>query len=154
MLRRRELSHLDIFFDYRFCSPQMRFSGRSCRAGIHVRCRARSSSSLREYVRSVKRASESASGRFSPRRSRQAYDLYVIAGRLIHRHEHRCSRFGRQQVLIDPTDVNETAAIGLAPNAGKTAGRAGADNWRGSPKNFVLQTEPQIQEVRDSRTRT
>jgi deoxyhypusine synthase len=57
--------------------------------------------------------------------------------------------------VIDPNlDVNETASIVLEAKRG---GRAGADGaggasavlilGGGSPKNFVLQTEPQIQEV-------
>lgn len=44
------------------------------------------------------------------------------------------------------TDVNETAAIVL--NAKRTGGKSGVVIiGGGSPKNFVLQTEPQIQEV-------
>ena len=43
-------------------------------------------------------------------------------------------------------DVNETAAIVL--NAKRTGGRSGVLIFGGgSPKNFMLQTEPQIQEV-------
>jgi deoxyhypusine synthase len=55
--------------------------------------------------------------------------------------------------VIDPNlDVNETAAIVLdAKRGGRTGGGAGASAvlilGGGSPKNFVLQTEPQIQEV-------
>jgi deoxyhypusine synthase len=51
------------------------------------------------------------------------------------------------ELRIDPlTDVNETAAIVYAA---KSAGRKSAVFilGGGSPKNFVLQTEPQIQEV-------
>jgi deoxyhypusine synthase len=51
------------------------------------------------------------------------------------------------KLLLDVNaDVNETAAI--VWNAKRTGGRSGV--WilgGGSPKNFVLQTEPQIQEV-------
>jgi deoxyhypusine synthase len=44
------------------------------------------------------------------------------------------------------TDVNETAAIVL--NAKRTGGKSGVFILGGgSPKNFILQTEPQIQEV-------
>ena len=56
-------------------------------------------------------------------------------------------RLGRQRLKIDVAlDVNETAAIVYAAkrNRGKSA------VWilgGGSPKNFMLQTEPQIQEV-------
>lgn len=48
---------------------------------------------------------------------------------------------------IDPLlDVNETAAIVL--NAKRSGGRSGVLIFGGgSPKNFILQTEPQIQEV-------
>lgn len=50
------------------------------------------------------------------------------------------------RLILDPNrDVNETAAIVLE---GKRRGKSGV--WilgGGSPKNFVLQTEPQIQEV-------
>src|SRR5207237_578102 len=43
-------------------------------------------------------------------------------------------------------DVNETTAIVLA--AKRTGGKSGVVLWGGgSPKNFMLQTEPQIQEV-------
>jgi len=54
--------------------------------------------------------------------------------------------FGSQLVLDPNLDVNETAAIVL------DAKRGGAESGvllvgGGSPKNFVLQTEPQIQEV-------
>jgi deoxyhypusine synthase len=57
--------------------------------------------------------------------------------------------------LIDPNqDVNETAAIVLdAKRGGAADGRPGGGRSAvvilggGSPKNFVLQTEPQIQEV-------
>ena len=71
------------------------------------------------------------------------------------------------KLAFDPSlDVNETAAIVLAAKRGARAGKAGAakgsgkkaDNRQaglsacfilggGSPKNFLLQTEPQIQEV-------
>jgi deoxyhypusine synthase len=49
--------------------------------------------------------------------------------------------------VIDPNaDVNETASIVLA--AKRSGGKSGVMIWGGgSPKNFVLQTEPQIQEV-------
>ncbi|MEP6719196.1 MAG: deoxyhypusine synthase [bacterium] len=62
------------------------------------------------------------------------------------------------KLAFDPSlDVNETAAIVLAAkrNVGKTAGRTSKKKGQsavfilggGSPKNFLLQTEPQIQEV-------
>jgi deoxyhypusine synthase len=49
--------------------------------------------------------------------------------------------------LIDPNkDVNETASIVLAAKRG--GGKSAVMIWGGgSPKNFALQTEPQIQEV-------
>jgi deoxyhypusine synthase len=53
---------------------------------------------------------------------------------------------GNQLLLDVNADVNETAAI--VWNAKSTGGKSGV--WilgGGSPKNFVLQTEPQIQEV-------
>lgn len=51
------------------------------------------------------------------------------------------------RLRINPSiDVNETAAIVLG--AKRSGGRSGVVLWGGgSPKNFVLQTEPQIQEV-------
>ena len=54
--------------------------------------------------------------------------------------------------IIDPNkDVNETAAIVLGAKRGTAKARAGksaiAIMGGGSPKNFALQTEPQIQEV-------
>jgi deoxyhypusine synthase len=54
--------------------------------------------------------------------------------------------------IIDPNkDVNETAAIVLGAKRGLGARKAGlsaiAVMGGGSPKNFALQTEPQIQEV-------
>jgi deoxyhypusine synthase len=51
------------------------------------------------------------------------------------------------RLLLDPNqDVNETAAIVLAAKRG--GGRSGVlILGGGSPKNFLLQTEPQIQEV-------
>ncbi len=50
--------------------------------------------------------------------------------------------------VIDPNlDVNETAAIVLARQAPAAASRAVFICGGGSPKNFMLQTEPQIQEV-------
>jgi deoxyhypusine synthase len=51
------------------------------------------------------------------------------------------------QLLLDPNrDVNETASIVLAAKRG--GGRSGVFIvGGGSPKNFALQTEPQIQEV-------
>lgn len=53
---------------------------------------------------------------------------------------------GRQLKLDVAKDVNETAAIVL--NAKRTGGRSGVLIFGGgSPKNFILQTEPQIQEV-------
>ena len=64
------------------------------------------------------------------------------------------------KLAFDPSlDVNETAAIVLAAkrNAGAKKGKGGGDKkpgrsacfilGGGSPKNFLLQTEPQIQEV-------
>jgi deoxyhypusine synthase len=62
------------------------------------------------------------------------------------------------KLAFDPSlDVNETAAIVLAAkrNGGKKAGRGKKKSGQsavfilggGSPKNFLLQTEPQIQEV-------
>ncbi len=55
---------------------------------------------------------------------------------------------GRRLAAIDQLrDVNETAAIGLG-NAGREGGMSGVlILGGGSPKNFILQTEPQIQEV-------
>ncbi len=53
---------------------------------------------------------------------------------------------GRRLMLDVSKDVNETAAIVL--NAKRTGGRSGVLIFGGgSPKNFMLQTEPQIQEV-------
>lgn len=54
---------------------------------------------------------------------------------------------GGNQLRIEPTiDVNETASIVLA--AKRVGGRSAAVMiGGGSPKNFVLQTEPQLQEV-------
>jgi deoxyhypusine synthase len=51
------------------------------------------------------------------------------------------------KLRINPSiDVNETTAIVLA--AKRAGGRSGVVLWGGgSPKNFTLQTEPQIQEV-------
>lgn len=67
------------------------------------------------------------------------------------------------QLKFDPSlDVNETAAIVLAAKRNAAGGKAGGGKSRGkkksglsavfilgggSPKNFLLQTEPQIQEV-------
>jgi deoxyhypusine synthase len=61
------------------------------------------------------------------------------------------------KLAFDPSlDVNETAAIVLAAKRGVGAGRKGKTKTGrsavfilggGSPKNFLLQTEPQIQEV-------
>jgi deoxyhypusine synthase len=54
--------------------------------------------------------------------------------------------FGSRLRLNPSRDVNETAAIVLEAKRG--GGRSGVLIWGGgSPKNFVLQTEPQIQEV-------
>jgi deoxyhypusine synthase len=53
---------------------------------------------------------------------------------------------GRQLKIDVSKDVNETAAIVL--NAKRAGGRSGVLIFGGgSPKNFMLQTEPQIQEV-------
>ncbi|MCD6304256.1 MAG: deoxyhypusine synthase [Planctomycetes bacterium] len=51
------------------------------------------------------------------------------------------------KLCIDPSiDVNETASYVLA--AKRSGGRSAVVLWGGgSPKNFVLQTEPQIQEI-------
>src|SRR5256714_3468657 len=51
------------------------------------------------------------------------------------------------KLRINPSiDVNETTAFVLA--AKRTRGRSGVVLWGGgSPKNFMLQTEPQIQEI-------
>jgi len=58
--------------------------------------------------------------------------------------------------VIDPNaDVNETASIVLAAKRGENGGGDGSEGGKsgvlilggGSPKNFMLQTEPQIQEV-------
>src|SRR5438045_9360125 len=51
------------------------------------------------------------------------------------------------KLRINPSiDVNETTAFVLAAKRG--GGRSGVVLWGGgSPKNFMLQTEPQIQEV-------
>src|SRR5205823_9176546 len=51
------------------------------------------------------------------------------------------------KLRINPSiDVNETTAFVLA--AKRAGGRSGVVLWGGgSPKNFMLQTEPQIQEV-------
>ncbi|MDP4199373.1 MAG: deoxyhypusine synthase [Bacteroidota bacterium] len=56
------------------------------------------------------------------------------------------------KLVIDPNrDVNETAAIVLGAKRGVTTKRKGKSAvfilGGGSPKNFLLQTEPQIQEV-------
>ena len=60
------------------------------------------------------------------------------------------------KLAFDPSlDVNETAAIVLAAKRGATMKRKGKKGGQsavfilggGSPKNFMLQTEPQIQEV-------
>jgi deoxyhypusine synthase len=63
------------------------------------------------------------------------------------------------KLAFDPSlDVNETAAIVLAAKRGAVNGRPGKGKKQkglsavfilggGSPKNFLLQTEPQIQEV-------
>ncbi len=53
---------------------------------------------------------------------------------------------GNKLRLNPSIDVNETTAIVLA--AKRSGGRSGVVLWGGgSPKNFMLQTEPQIQEV-------
>src|SRR5258708_15260014 len=53
----------------------------------------------------------------------------------------------RNKLRVNPSiDVNETTAFVLA--AKRAGGRSGVVLWGGgSPKNFMLQTEPQIQEV-------
>lgn len=56
------------------------------------------------------------------------------------------------KLVIDPNkDVNETAAIVLDAKRGTVSGKPGKSGvfilGGGSPKNFMLQTEPQIQEV-------
>src|SRR5678810_651593 len=52
------------------------------------------------------------------------------------------------KLAFDPSlDVNETAAIVLAAKRGVGKKKKGAKQKGGSPKNFLLQTEPQIQEV-------
>ena len=56
------------------------------------------------------------------------------------------------KLVIDPNrDVNETAAIVLDAKRGSVSGKRGRSAvfilGGGSPKNFMLQTEPQIQEV-------
>jgi len=56
------------------------------------------------------------------------------------------------KLVIDPNkDVNETAAIVLDAKRGTVSGKRGKSAvfilGGGSPKNFLLQTEPQIQEV-------
>ena len=64
------------------------------------------------------------------------------------------------RLTFDPSlDVNETAAIVLSAKRAATAGKSGRKDKKqpgrsacfilggGSPKNFLLQTEPQIQEV-------
>ena len=48
---------------------------------------------------------------------------------------------------IPTSDVNETASIVLARQAGRRAPARVLIVGGGSPKNFALQTEPQIQEV-------
>src|SRR5215213_9544939 len=59
---------------------------------------------------------------------------------------------GGKLVLNPNTDVNETASIVLAAKRGTIAGASEGKSaifilGGGSPKNFALQTEPQIQEV-------
>ena len=74
--------------------------------------------------------------------------VHVVAGRQFHRDEHcrgiACRGLG---VRIDVLrDVNETAALVL--DAKRRGGKSGVLIFGGgSPKNFMLQTEPQIQEV-------
>ena len=75
-------------------------------------------------------------------------DLHVVARRQLHRHEPgraACSK--ARKLRIDPLrDVNQSAAI--VCDAKKKGGRSGVlILGGGSPKNFMLQTEPQIQEV-------
>ena len=71
----------------------------------------------------------------------------VVAGRQLHRHEPgRAACWKGRQLRIDPLrDVNQSAAIVWDA---KTSGGSGVFILGGgSPKNFMLQTEPQIQEV-------
>ena len=75
-------------------------------------------------------------------------DLHVEPRRQLDRHERRRAEPGRRRSLQIDTlrDVNETAAIVYdAKRAGGTSGVLILGG--GSPKNFILQTEPQIQEV-------
>ena len=76
-------------------------------------------------------------------------DLHVVAGRLLDRDERRRARARRAtSASIDPNlDVNETASIVLDAKRGRAARAAVLICGGGSPKNFMLQTEPQIQEV-------
>ena len=87
-------------------------------------------------------------------------DLHVVAGRFIDRHERRGESATGNKLAFDPSlDVNETAAIVLAAKRGRqyredrqrqeSEGRSvgGLHSRRWLTKNFLLQTEPQIQEV-------
>ena len=74
--------------------------------------------------------------------------LHLVARRLLDRHERRgAGADGQRGCTIDPSvDVNETAAI--VYDAKRSGGKSAVlILGGGSPKNFVLQTEPQIQEV-------
>ena len=80
-------------------------------------------------------------------RGRRA-DLHVEPGRQLDRHEPRRPRAlqGGKLQIDTLRDVNETAAI--VYDAKRNGGKSGVlILGGGSPKNFILQTEPQIQEV-------
>jgi deoxyhypusine synthase len=104
---------------------------------------------LGKYVSERGRQTE-AQGQFGAgRRLRMRHPgLHQQPGRQLHRHERRGHGHARfQTVAFDVNrDVNQTAAIVYGAKSG---GRKSSVFilGGGSPKNFMLQTEPQIQEV-------
>jgi len=139
----------DIFFDSTCCVDgrvfphviQERNYSRHVERGVPL--------SLRQYVRERERALVSGRSRCCPRVCGRCSDLYVVTRRFVDRYERAALALEENKCTIDPNlDVTKRASIVLTAKRG--GGKSGVFICgAGSPKNFMLQTEPQIQETRD-----
>ena len=142
----------DIFFDYDVLLSTDAFFRKIIqgpefqRADVERRVPLRSAASTCASARrrSASDRSRCSSAAYDARRA----DLHVVAGRLVDRHERRRARARGEQVHDRSEPRRQRDGVDRARRRSAAAGSRGVlICGGGSPKNFMLQTEPQIQEV-------
>ena len=153
MLREEGIVRIyDIFFDYDVLPRTDAFFRKIIQApGVPARDverRVPRASAASTSASARRRSASAAVARCSASPTRRRADLHVVARRLVDRHERRRARArGKQAARSIRTPTSTRRRRSCSTPSAAAARAAVLICGGGSPKNFMLQTEPQIQEV-------